>query len=133
MNETNNKKTKTYTWAEVDRSPDGTFFSVNNGDGVLLRYRYITWWVCGSHAHPADLGWRRDHTYQRVDPMFEVAVGKISLTLDLTPIKKERVVVLNDKYSAVVSKDEIAVGCQRFPLSVARKLMDAVEKIQSES
>lgn len=41
-------------------------------------------------------------------------------------------VVLNDAYTASVSKQGITVECQTFPLSVVTSLAEAVKKVQSE-
>lgn len=37
-------------------------------------------------------------------------------------------VVLNESYTAIVSKEEIQVGCQTFPKSVIKELFDAAKK-----
>lgn len=37
-------------------------------------------------------------------------------------------VELNDEYAAKVYKDKIVVGCQKFPTSVLKNLIEAVEK-----
>ena len=42
-------------------------------------------------------------------------------------------VVLNDKYTAQVSKDGINVGCTSFPLSVIDKLVEALNKVEREN
>lgn len=39
---------------------------------------------------------------------------------------------LNDEYTAIVSKDNVKVGCQTFPLSVITKLYNAVEKMKHD-
>lgn len=41
-----------------------------------------------------------------------------------------RRVKLNDSYQATVSKTEIKVGCQTFPVSVLKELMKAVEELE---
>lgn len=38
-------------------------------------------------------------------------------------------VILNDKYTAIVSKDGIRVACQTFPLNIVEKLAAAVKEI----
>lgn len=38
---------------------------------------------------------------------------------------------LNDKYSALVTKDGVKVGCQIFPLEIIDKLAEAKKKLES--
>lgn len=35
---------------------------------------------------------------------------------------------LNDEYTAIISKDNVKVGCQTFPLSVIQELYNALKK-----
>jgi hypothetical protein len=42
-------------------------------------------------------------------------------------------VVLNDKYTAEVSKKGIKVGCTTFPLSVMKKLLKACDEIEDKT
>ncbi len=44
-------------------------------------------------------------------------------------IDHEETVVLNDSYSAVVTRNGIKVGCQTFPLSIVAELQKAVDKV----
>jgi hypothetical protein len=47
------------------------------------------------------------------------------------PLSRWKSIELNSSHVAEVSKDGIRVGCQTFPLDVAQKLVDAVNKIKS--
>lgn len=50
-----------------------------------------------------------------------VYLKTLSLTID---------VKLNASYTAVVSKDTVKVGCQTFPISVIKEILDASKKLK---
>lgn len=52
--------------------------------------------------------------------------------MEVKSIKKNRTkeVKLNSQYTALVSKEEIKVGCQTFPLSIVQELATAIKELQ---
>jgi hypothetical protein len=68
---------------------------------------------------------------------FIVLVGKSSdganhdlplLLVELVPDKPREVIVkLNKSYDAIITKDEIKVGCQTFPITVLKEMQEALD------
>ena len=45
---------------------------------------------------------------------------------------KDITIKLNSEHSAVISRDGITVGCQKFPLSIINELVEAKKKVNSK-
>lgn len=84
------------------------------------------------HSHePALQAWPdKEITYGRREPY----AGRLVITLDdlyIAPFAKPNLVsvVLNSSHTAKVTKDNIEVGCQTFPISVLDELVKARDSL----
>lgn len=80
-------------------------------------------------AHPLHLdGSRLSHWRENPDRSEEVSVQTF-VELMRKVARKEESVKLNDKHTAIVTKDGVKVGCQDFPLSVIDDLVEAKRRV----
>ena len=69
---------------------------------------------------------RKDSSFNAKNIISFKEIGNLDVHINL---KVE--VVLNSDYTAVVTKDTITVGCQKFPIAVLQKLLEAQLKVNS--